>query len=50
MVEQALNDTTLHGRKITLQKLAVIGLAFIIGLRPSSLGPCEKFYEEQEKV
>jgi len=50
MVEQALDDTVIHGCKITLQWLAILGLAFIIGLRPGSLGPSEKLYEEQEKV
>jgi hypothetical protein len=50
MVEQALDDTKLSGRKITIQRIAIIALAFIIGLRPSSLGPCEKAYEEQEKA
>ena len=50
MVEQALADTMHHGRKVTLQKLAVVGLAFIIGLRSGSIGPSEKLYEEHEKV
>ena len=32
MVKQALADTIHHGRKVTLQKLAIVGLRFIIGL------------------
>jgi len=32
MVKQALADTIHHGRKVTLQKLAIVGLGFIIGL------------------
>ena len=50
MVKQAPNDSLLHGRKVTVQKITVVGLGFIIGLRPGSLGPSEKLYEEHEKV
>ncbi|KIM48823.1 hypothetical protein M413DRAFT_6130 [Hebeloma cylindrosporum] len=49
IIKQALEDTKVSGRKITLQRLAVVGPAFIIALRPSSLGPCEKEYEEHGK-
>ena len=50
MVKQALADTIHHGRKVTLQKLAIVGLGFIIGLWPGSIGPSEKLYEEHGKV
>ena len=39
MVEQALaSDTIHHGPKVALRKHAVVGLAFIINLRPSYFG------------
>jgi hypothetical protein len=45
IIEQALEDTKLAGRASAIQRIAITIVSCMTGLRPSSLGPCNKTYE-----